>query len=28
MTPSKGNATFEKAMDSYLAKHPEDAQYR
>lgn len=28
MTPSKGNATFEKAMDSYLAKHPEDTQYR
>lgn len=28
MTPSKGNATFEKAMDSYLAKHPEDVQYR
>lgn len=28
MTPSKGNTTFEKAMDSYLSKHPEDAQYR
>lgn len=27
-TPTKGNSTFNKAMDSYLAKHPEDAKYR